>query len=97
MTPSPYELLRAVRPQPPHSVVTPYDLYSQIQQSAPLPKPEALLPVSQPEHPALAAASPFAIRKTHYISDIHAKHSTACRCASFISQPIREDFPPSVR
>jgi len=98
MTISPYELLRASKPQPPQSVVTPYDLYSRIQQKEPAYRQDSISPVPPPapsERACSAAAAP-AVRRTHYISDIHAKHSTADRRASFVSRPIHEqEMPPA--
>jgi len=99
MTISPYELLRASKPLPRPSVVTPYDLYSRIQQEPAAPFPSetafpmeaALLPEAarqaEPAPPA-STALPAAARKTHYISDIHSRHSAAGRHARFTKEPL---------
>lgn len=79
---SPYALLRASKPKPIPTVVTPYDLYSAAQGSAPEPP----LPVSSvPAAPVSPTPrrSPLATQpgKTHYIADIKARHNQAAKDA----------------
>lgn len=80
---SPYELLCASRPAVP--AAAPYDLYSRLQQES-APSPEV------PPTPQIGLPAPLAplppVKKTHYISDIHMKHSTAGRRAAFVNQPL---------
>ena len=74
---SPYELLRASIPKPTPTIVTEYDLYSTAQQSVPLPAAHQnqLTSDAAPsgEHDVLPR------RKTHYVSDIKARHNHAAR------------------
>ena len=90
MTLSPYELLRTSRPQPQSAAITPYDLYSRIQQEPAVPvhvpvQASAALAQAQPQ----PAVPPSAARKTHYISDIHTKHASAVRHAAFTHEPLK--------
>jgi len=97
MNVSPYELLRASKPQSTQSIVTAYDLYSCIKQKEPAVKQDSICPVPQAEpfeHPSASSSRLSASQRTHYISDIHAKHSIAGRHASFINQPIHEVQKP---
>ena len=85
---SPYELLCASKPQPRPCVVMPYDLYSRIQQEPAVPVPASVsLPPDHPQPAASAVSLPVA-RKTHYISEIHTKHTAAGRRAAFIHEPL---------
>ena len=84
---SPYALLCASRPRPAASVVTPYDLYSRLQQEAAVQQPTASPAIAQ-ENPPVSDMLPSPARKTHYISDIHQRHSKADLRASFIHQPL---------
>lgn len=74
---SPYELLCQSKPRQIPTFVTPYDLYSRAGQSYVHPMPPE--PAAAPSMPPTSAAfdAPAAGRHTHYISDIHARHSTA--------------------
>lgn len=88
---SPYALLCASKPKPAPTIVTPYDLYSQAQQSreqsappdAPLPAAVQASPAAQPP-----ARPPYSVpaRRTHYIADIQSRHCTAARRAQ--NQPL---------
>jgi len=86
MTVSPYALLCASRPQPAPSVVTPYDLYSSVHQEHAAAMPAAAEPPAAPSIPIQTL--PAAPRKTHYIADIHARHSTAGKSARFTHDPL---------
>ena len=72
---SPYALLTASRPKSAASIVTPYDLYSAVQNREDMPSPP-------PESPA----SPAPVR-THYIRDIGQRHNNAVRRATFSAPP----------
>ena len=88
---SPYELLCQSKPQQTPTFVTPYDLYSRAGQSgvhqAP-PKTVASAMPSAPPEPVLSDRSP-SFKHAHYISDIHARHSTAEKNAVFSSIPLK--------
>lgn len=75
MFPSPYALLQASKPKPPHTMTTQYDLFSlgtgQSEHTA-----QQTIPPAEPM-PAQSTAPPA--RKTHYIADIHARHAGAMK------------------
>lgn len=77
MSPSPYALLQASKPKPPKSVTTEYDLLSLAQNHPPIDA----LPEKKTSEPA--QPRPFAppLKRTHYISEIHARHAGASRSA----------------
>lgn len=87
---SPYALLSASKPKRAPSVVTAYDLYSMAQgRSSDAPEP-AGMPRGQ-ETPPARAAQPAVYpqpRKTHYISDIHTRHTSATSRTSMLSSPL---------
>ena len=89
MNVSPYELLCASKPKVPQTLVKPYDLYSSMQQNDPVFVHASIPsdPLPAPAGHDLAATVP-SVRKTHYISDIHAKHSSAGRRTAFVNQPL---------
>ena len=90
MSVSPYELLCLSKPRKPAALVTPYDLYSQSQQQLAM-QPEAVRAESLTEVPASTCAlpqQPTSTLRTHYISDIQKRHSTATRRTAFSSSPI---------
>ena len=75
---SPYALLCQSKPRPPRHVETDYDRFSIAQgrtpehslvHDAPLPAEHAIDPQPSPA------------KRTHYIADIHARHSSAMRHA----------------
>ena len=81
---SPYALLQASKPRPPKRITTDYDRFSLADKAAPSasPTPTTLSPAhpAQPmEADPLQAFAPA--RRTHYIADIHARHSSAIRHA----------------
>lgn len=77
MTISPYVLLKASIPKPAQTVTTTYDLYSLTNKSAVSDAsfqhtpPTASIP--------LHADIPSSAKRTHYIADIHARHTDAMR------------------
>ena len=91
---SPYALLCASKPKPAPTLVTAYDLYSQAQrrsdqtaaQSAPVPaavQADMQIPPPAPRPHVFVPAG-----RTHYIADIKARHSAACRRAPMQNQPL---------
>ena len=81
---SPYALLCASKPKQQTSQPTPYDLYSAAQHHAALPetvKEPVSLPQERPYEAQRSAASLSSAqqKRTHYISDIHARHTSAAR------------------
>lgn len=85
---SPYALLNASRPKSAASVVTPYDLYSAVQNA---PEPLSVPAVeTAPEQPA--PRSPAVPRlqgpRTHYIRDIGMRHSSAAGRTQFSAPPL---------
>lgn len=86
---SPYELLCQSKPRQTPTFVTPYDLYSRADQSCvhPMPPEPAAAPGMLPAAPSFDA--PAAGRHTHYISDIHTRHSAAGKNAVFSSIPLK--------
>lgn len=81
---SPYALLCASKPQPAPTITTPYDLYSMAHLSshdAAFPSnstsvsAEELPPISKPVHTNSTYVPPH---RTHYLADIHARHTAAC-------------------
>ena len=85
MVPSPYALLCASKPKPPQTVTTEYDLYSLSLPAAAdsLPLQEPAVTMSMPTQSASPAA-----KRTHYIADIQARHTSAMRQASQTSRPL---------
>ena len=81
---SPYALLCASKPQTPTSFTTPYDKRSAELSSAARDAESARLqlPAETEIHPSPAGAS-ILQRRTHYISDIHARHSFAASRTQF--------------
>ena len=79
---SPYALLNASRPKPTPSVVTPYDLYSAVQNNV-----EPPAPVSVSEPPVSPPLPRLQGRKTHYIRDISLRHNNAARQTTFSAPP----------
>ena len=79
---SPYALLTASRPKSAASIVTPYDLYSAVQNSA---EPPAQAFPSEP--PAPAPLPRLQGPRTHYIRDIGLRHSSAARRTVFSAPP----------
>ena len=80
---SPYALLRASKPKPAPTVITPYDLYSaaqahpyQPEQPAP---PSAEPPVPRHDYAPARPLPRIPSGRTHYIADIHARHNQAMR------------------
>ena len=91
MTFSPYALLQSSRPKPPQTITTHYDLYSLSGQSSVRDTPvQEPLPAS-PEQ----AITPPAAKRTHYIADIHARHTGAMRQARQLSLPLSSATIPS--
>ncbi|MGN0777224.1 MAG: hypothetical protein ACI4MM_11170 [Candidatus Ventricola sp.] len=88
---SPYALLCACKPKPAPTIVTAYDLYSQAQRSEAQP---VLQNVPVPASVRSDATNPpqrissLPARRTHYIADIQARHSNACRRAPMQNQPL---------
>ena len=88
---SPYALLCACRPKKAPSYITEYDLFSRAQQAedavgvAPTSSISAA-PLSMPPVASTPAAPPAP--RTHYISDIHARHASASSRISFASKPL---------
>ncbi|MBQ8620440.1 MAG: hypothetical protein IJ418_23435 [Clostridia bacterium] len=80
---SPYALLRASKPNPPASYAAQYDLYSLAHSANPPGSDEAAhKPASAPAIQAQSALPPSPpAKKTHYIADIHARHTRAMRQA----------------
>lgn len=76
---SPYALLRASKPQAPEVFTTAYDRFSAAQHQTSSQYPvEAMhhtVPFSEPQPDTNSAP----IRRTHYIADIHAKHTCAVK------------------
>lgn len=80
---SPYALLRASKPQKPSTVASQYDLFSLAQTGS------AFAQASMQSHEKTAADMPAPVlqtpstpvQRTHYISDIHARHTKASRHA----------------
>lgn len=79
---SPYALLNASRPKPAASVVTPYDLYSAVQNNA-----EPPAPISVPNPPAMPVPPRLQGRRTHYIREIGQRHNNAVRRTTFSAPP----------
>lgn len=88
---SPYALLRASKPKPAPTIVTPYDLYSAAQsadayapqqRTSPPAPPVPAPPASAPRRPA-----PYLSGKTHYIADIKARHNQALRRSAPFQNP----------
>ncbi len=77
---SPYALLTASRPKSAASIVTPYDLYSAVQNREDMPPPP-------PESPASPAPVRIQGTRTHYIRDIGQRHNNAVRRATFSAPP----------
>jgi len=85
---SPYALLRASKPKPPQTVTTSYDLYSlslpaAVSPDVPTPQTDAVNPTT----PEQSTASPPP-RRTHYIADIHARHTSALRHTPQDTRPL---------
>ena len=78
---SPYALLCASRPKPAPTLVTAYDLYSQAQQRQEQSAPTA-------RQPPLRPLSSVPARRTHYIADIHSRHSAALRHTPMQPHPL---------
>lgn len=83
MTLSPYALLKAAKPKQPKSVTTQYDQFSLSQKNS-----SGTAPVDLEHHPVNPGLStpavppmPLPPKRTHYISDIHARHTGASRVA----------------
>lgn len=77
---SPYALLCASKPKPPATVVTPYDLFSASQQTNAdtySHTSDALSAQTHEQSPPYKNFLPS--EKTHYISDIHARHNKAAK------------------
>lgn len=77
---SPYALLQASKPRPPHTMTTTYDLYSAAYAASPADA-QALESRSIPaENPTRSSSfrAP-APSQTHYISDIQKRHNAAIR------------------
>lgn len=87
---SPYALLCASKPKSPSAVTSQYDLFSLAQTGGafanasmqPRDPAEADLPAS-----AMQPAS-VPVQRTHYISDIHARHTKASMHAPQSSSPL---------
>lgn len=77
---SPYELLCASRPKPNSSIVTAYDLYSKALNESHTPSIHH--PASLSSEDAVFSQMPHAMKRTHYIADIHARHNAANRLQS---------------
>ena len=74
---SPYALLCACKPRRVTVPASPYDLYSTVHQANAQERlPDAAAQPALPQEPASVPA-----RRTHYISDIHARHTRASLCA----------------
>ena len=80
---SPYALLCASKPKPVPTLVTPYDLYSITQFSASdavLNSPSSFEPTSQNQPKSDSTRNSLSyppLKRTHYIADIHARHTAA--------------------
>ena len=88
---SPYELLCQSKPRQTPTFVTSYDLYSQSGQSLVHAAPSehiASSPTSTPPE-AIFPDKPAAFKRTHYISDIHTRHSAAGKNAVLTSIPLK--------
>lgn len=87
---SPYALLCASKPKPLQAAASQYDLFSLAQTDSALAKDDM-----QPDKPPAANMPPKAmqpaappIQRTHYIADIHARHTKAGRHAPQSSSPL---------
>ncbi len=79
MSLSPYALLKASIPKPPQTITTDYDLYSLAGSSAAADaSAQKAQPVPSVKPQAVIAPAPG---RTHYIADIHARHTGAMRQA----------------
>lgn len=90
---SPYALLCASRPKPAPTTVTPYDLYSCMQDVAVHEKQSSMSPpVIREQEPGVVTTKEYSPvppeRRTHYVSDIHAKHGSAGRRVSYVHHPL---------
>ena len=74
---SPYALLLSCKPKPPKTVTTEYDLLSLAQNDP----PTGMVPPKKIIEPAQSKPLPPPIKRTHYISEIHARHAGANRSA----------------
>lgn len=89
---SPYALLKASKPKPVPTIVTPYDLYSsayaQHTDASPASDSPDLTASDAPHHQSpqrrVQAYPNDPSRRTHYISDIHSRHNQAIRQSSRI-------------
>lgn len=94
---SPYVLLKKSKPRIPDHQPETYDLYSQYIQDHAQPLSEKrrndvlLSESSPPQEPTLQSVLPeetLPERKTHYVSDIHARHSKAFMRTSQSTRPL---------
>ena len=93
---SPYALLCASKPKPISAPPDAYDLFSQIAQqqgsaAAPAQQSESLSSARIPDNTHQSAGYPEYApikTKTHYIADIHARHSKANRHAGQTHRPL---------
>ena len=81
MSVSPYALLKASKPKPPQTMTTSYDLYSLLGEESNSDMPRQQQPAPSPGQTAPDAAAQPASKRTHYIADIHARHTDAMRHA----------------
>lgn len=87
---SPYALLNASRPKSAASVVTPYDLYSAVQNAPEPPPVPAAPPETAPEPPASRPPAVLRLQgpRTHYIRDIGIRHNSAAGRTQFSAPPL---------
>ena len=76
---SPYALLCASKPRQPRSVTTQYDVFSLSQANSASAVPASSPAGDPPAQRAPAQSLPEPNKRTHYIADIHARHSSAMR------------------
>lgn len=77
---SPYALLQASKPRPPHTMTTTYDLYSAAYAAAPADaqaRESRSIPTEKP--PRFSSVRVPTPSQTHYISDIQKRHNAAIR------------------
>lgn len=87
---SPYALLRASKPKPLTAAASQYDLFSLSQTGSTLTEAgihsRETIAADIPAPAMQPASSP--IQRTHYISDIHTRHTKASRHAAQSSSPL---------
>lgn len=83
---SPYALLCACKPKPSSAQASPYDLYSQAQQTASSAAEREITPIQpepvpeQPIQPSSQTRADYpSPRRTHYIAGIQSRHNAAVK------------------